>query len=165
MRKQVAVLVLLLPALLLPSCGTREVDTAAVLESMIRADAEHEIQTGVIYRKDSSPGSPDYLSERLLASLYGEGVCPEVFERVTGACIFLCSREAGTELAVFACLTPADAEEIASLCRVRAKKLKYHLGGESETLIYGNTLLFAFCGSAAEASRRVGAGRGALRHM
>lgn len=144
------------------SCAEKEIDTAEVVRAMMNSDCE--LPTGILYRKDSSPGSPDYLSESLLASLYGSGESPDVFERVNSGCVFLTSGKTITEFSVFACVSVADAEEIASLCRRRGRILKYNIDGEFSAFVYDKNAIFAFCETSEACTKSIKAAKSALKH-
>ncbi len=115
------------------SCASGEPKSAErVLMEMIRA--EKNLPAGKIYTHKSSMGAPDYISESLLAALYGDGALPEVLGRVEDMALRLSSGLCCFELAVFLCPTVRDAREIADLCLGRIDSMEHFVNANYEKL-------------------------------
>ena len=120
-------------ALGLTSCNAGEQRSAEnVLFEMLRA--EKELPAGKIYTMKSSKGAPDYISESLLASLYGEGKLPDVMSQAEDMAFRLSSGFNCFELAVFLCPTARDAREVASLCLGRIDIMEHFVNANSDKL-------------------------------
>lgn len=98
----------------LPSC--REV-TAALTE------AELDLPAGKIYSSSAAAGEEGYITEELLAALYGEGKLPRVSRGWIEYSFFLPTKEIGREFAVILCDSHYTAEDTARLLCRRASLL------------------------------------------
>ena len=116
--------VVIFTALLFYSCGEdTNVSPGRVLLEMTKNAGR--LPFGVVYSTESSPGSPDFLSESVLQSVFGEGECPEVMKRLNGAAIRLSSGFSASEFAFFICHSKNDAYEVADLCIKRIDRILY----------------------------------------
>lgn len=115
------------------SCNSQQdVSSADLLSAML--SASKNLPAGRIYTTKSTPGAPDYLSDDLLASLYGTDGYPSVFGRIKEISIWTCSGFYATEFAAFLCNTSVDAEEIADLCLGRIDDMRRFLNENSAKL-------------------------------
>ena len=101
----------------LPSCAKHENPTCRnILSAMI--EIEINIPAGKIYNLRASRGDDEYLEERVINSLFGDGSSPPVREGWLDLALFLPVSAHPCELAVFLCDTPDTAGDTARLlCR------------------------------------------------
>lgn len=100
------------------SCRKKEEPQCAdIVEAMLSACKNPPF--GILYSQKSTKGSPDYLSDSLAATLYGNGNLPPVITSTNDFSVRVSSSQIGFELAVISCQRRQDAEEIAELCQRR----------------------------------------------
>ena len=133
LKRFFAVFLLIFVTFGLFSCGAGEPMSAQkVLTAML--SAEKELPAGKTYLLKSSKGSPDYISESLLAALYGGTAFPEAHGRTEDMALRLSSGLCCFEMAVFLCPTVRDAREIADLCLGRIDSMEHFVNANSEKL-------------------------------
>ncbi len=101
----------------LTCCAKRE-DPACrdILSAMI--EAEIDIPAGKIYDLRASEGNEEYIEERVINSLFGNGSVPPMRQGWLDLALFLPTSDHPCELAVFRCDTPDTASDTARLlCR------------------------------------------------
>ncbi len=132
--RKIAVLIIVIIILsILSSCfAGRDPETSAILSEML--SGAEDLPVGRMYTKKSSPGAEDYLSDDLLAALYGSGDAPDVFERVEGISLWTASGFSACEFAVFLCSSRRDTEEIADLCLGRIDIMRHFISSNSEKM-------------------------------
>ena len=101
----------------LPCCTKRENPTCRnILAAMM--DAEINLPAGKIYDLRATEGNDEYLEERVINSLFGDGSSPPVRGGWLDLALFLPVSAHPCELAVFLCDTPDTAGDTARLlCR------------------------------------------------
>ena len=99
------------------ACAPKEyVSCRKVLETMMTS--EIGLPAGQIYDLTAREGDDEYLEERIINSLFGEGSSPPMRQGWIDLAIFLPSSSHPCELAVFLCDTPDTATDTARvLCR------------------------------------------------
>lgn len=116
MKKNI-VLSLCILLLLLPSCAERSsVSCREVLDTL--TNAEIGLPAGQIYDLCAPEGDKEYLDERLINSLFGEGAEPPMRSGWLDLALFLSTSSHPCEFAVFLCDTTDTATDTARLlCR------------------------------------------------
>ena len=122
---------LVLSLLSLAACGREEnpppaaEEVLAAMQAVMTRTAQ-PLPDGLLYRRTSSPGSPDYLTDTLFTALYGraaEGLFREDGEggmaAVGDGALFLSVAPYPCELAVFRCSDTDAIPTVVSLCRGR----------------------------------------------
>ena len=102
---------------LIPSCAQKElIPCREILEAL--TNAEIGLPAGQIYDLAATEGDDEYLDERLINSLFGEGASPPMRSGWIDLALFLPSSSHPCEFAIFLCDTPDTATDTARiLCR------------------------------------------------
>lgn len=113
LTKKILLLSLLL-LFFLPSCAenTRQ-PCRDVLEAILKT--EKEIPAGKIYDLRAETGDDEYLPERLIGSLFGDGEVPPARDGWLDAALFLPTHSHPHEIAVILCDSPDNATDTARL--------------------------------------------------
>jgi len=134
----------------LSSCAKKEYATCReVLEAIMTA--EIGLPAGKVYDLSAPKGDDEYLDERIINSLLGNGSTPSMRQGWIDLAMFLPSSPHPCELAVFLCDTPDTATDTARLlCRrldvvKSAKKDSPHseMLDSATVTIMGNYVIFA----------------------
>ncbi len=116
MAKRLAAIfiILVLLTLMLSSC-TKEHATScrSILDALI--DQEITLPSGKIYDINAPDGDKEFLPERLLNNLYGNGETPPMRDGWLDISLFLSSSDHPCEFAVFYCDSPNTASDTARL--------------------------------------------------
>ena len=115
--KRIIVLCLCIILLLISSCAQKElIPCREILGKLI--DAEVGLPAGQIYDLAATEGDDEYLDERLINSLFGEGASPPMRSGWIDLALFLPTSSHPCEFAIFLCDTPDTATDTARiLCR------------------------------------------------
>ena len=115
--KRVIVLCLCIILLFLSSCAQKElIPCREILGKLV--DAEIGLPAGQIYDLAAFEGDDEYLDERLINSLFGEGGSPPMRSGWIDLALFLPTSSHPCEFAIFLCDTPDTATDTARiLCR------------------------------------------------
>lgn len=101
----------------LPSCAKRENPPCRDILSAIM-ETEIDVPAGKIYNLRAPRGNDEYLEERVINSLFGDGSSPPMRQGWLDLALFLPTSAHPCELAVFLCDTPDTATDTARLlCR------------------------------------------------
>ncbi len=141
-------LILLLPAL--PSCAENApVPCREILGNL--TEAEIGLPAGKIYDLNAPEGNPEYLDERVIASLFGNGSPPPMRSGWLDMALFMSTSDHPCELAVFLCDSPDTASDTARLlCQrldvirtVKAKSEYSQMLDSASVTVMGNYVILA----------------------
>ncbi len=142
------ILILLLPTIFSSCAATYKSSCLDMAEGM--AQAEITCPAGKIYSFASSPEQEGYVSNSLLASLYGNGSLPKECESWLDFAVFLSTRQHPCELTVVLCSSHTAAIDTSRLFCRRLDSLKVQYGKEyadyidrARVVVYGNHVIFA----------------------
>lgn len=122
-RLSALLLCIILCALSIPSCQDRApVSCREVLGELMKN--EIGLPAGQIYDLLAPEGDDEYLDERVIAALFGEGSAPPMREGWLDLALFLPSSSHPCELAVFLCDSPDTATDTARLLCQRLDVIK-----------------------------------------
>ena len=108
---------LILLSLSLPSCSMREPTSCRRILGEMMA-CEIGLPAGTIYDLSAKEGYDEYIEERVINSLFGEGSAPPMRQGWLDLALFLPTSLHPCELAVFLCDSPDTASDTARLlCR------------------------------------------------
>ena len=120
--------------LLLPSCAQKEpIPCREILDKL--TDAEIGLPAGQIYDLVAPEGEEEYLEERLINSLFGEGASPPMRSGWLDLALFLPTSSHPCEFAIFLCDTPDTATDTARLLCRRLDIVKTSKKGDTNALI------------------------------
>ena len=134
MKRSLCLLFALVPLFCLCSCGNDEKSVKEIISAM--SAAEKNAPAGKIYLSYAVPGEAEYISEKLVTALFGDGKVPAALEVVDSFAVRLSSFAANYEYAVFKAKTTDDTAEIAKMLRRRADAVKKYAGIKKDN---GNT--------------------------
>lgn len=148
--RKIFVCCLVLFCLLLTACAQNEpIPCREILNAL--TESEIGLPAGQIYDVCANEGDGEYLDERVINSLFGEGSAPPMRSGWLDLALFLPNSSHPCEFAIFLCDTPDTATDTARLlCRrldaIRTSKASYEnsemLSTASVTII-GNYVIFA----------------------
>ena len=114
-------------------------------------DSEIGLPAGKIYDLNAPEGNPEYLDERVIASLFGNGSPPPMRSGWLDMALFMSTSDHPCELAVFLCDSPDTASDTARLlCQrldiirtVKAKSEYSQMLDSASVTVMGNYVLLA----------------------
>ena len=142
MKRWLLVFISLAIVLVFCACSQpREHAEELLRREMARIDG---LPQGEIYYSFAVEGEVGYLSERLIATLYGPHAIHRCFPLIEEYAIYLSSFAEPCEIAVFRCYEKSDADRIAEMCLSRIDEIRISLGsigfrgeGKTEVLVCG----------------------------
>lgn len=142
---------LALCALAFCGCSDSTPDAYSLLCGVLLCSGEDIDGSGYIYSSTAEEGNLGYLSQEMMATLYGDNYSEHIAPLVEECSVFLSSRGVG-ELAVFKCYSRSDTDLVLKALLKRADTLKVGLRNTAweeksrgiEIKIKGKYLLFCF---------------------
>ena len=89
-------------------------------------ESEVGLPPGQIYLASAQPHQAAYLSDDMIASLYGNGELPWQLSLVEDYGIFLSTAQHPCEFAAFLCYSRSDTDLVAAMCHERLDLLRVH---------------------------------------
>ncbi len=135
MNKSAAIIFLISLAFMLSSCSaSNPTPCRDVIGTLL--DCEATLPSGTVYDMKAPEGNEEYLPDRVLIKLFGDGRLPTVCDGWLDAALFLSLNESPCEFAVILCEDPDNAEDTARLLLRRLDVIRTAKGnGESTAML------------------------------